>query len=295
MNVIDISSWQVGISLPTLFADNPLGGVIVKATQGTSYINPCYAEWVKWLSDNNKPFGVYHYLDLYGAEAEARHFVNTVKPYIGKAILVIDYEGNTIRKGSVYLKACLDEIYRLVGVKAFVYVSQSFIHSGGFTDIASAGYPLWIAQYADMNPVHGFLDKPWQSGSVAPFTRYVMHQYTSCGRLNGYSGDLDFDLFYGTAGDWSVFAKSDSAPTPAPTPTPTPKPKPADPVVASEVLDGKYGIGSERIAKLREAGYDPDKVQAKINELYGIAAKVKPIVSSNMDYLGSVMSIVRSI
>ena len=298
MNLIDIASWQHGINLPTMFAQNPIDGVIVKATQGTSYINPDYAAWSKWLNDNGKPFGLYHYLDLYGAEKEAQHFVETAKPYIGRATLTADYEGNTVRKGSAYLKAFLDEVYRLTGVKPFVYVSQSFIATGGFGDIANAGYPLWIAQYADKAMVNGFLDHPWQKGSVSPFSSYSMHQYTDCGRLNGWGGNLDFDKFYGTVEDWNALAKGntpDAKPTPAPTPIPVKPYKPAGPDIVLRTLKNEFGIGTERIMNLREAGYDPDSVQKKINQIYLIAGNVKKDIGNDMSYLNSILWIVRSI
>ncbi len=296
MNLIDIASWQKGIDLDALFKQNPLDGVVVKATQGTSYVNPDYAAWTKWLSDHDKPFGVYHYLDLYGAEAEARHFVETVRPYIGKATLTADYEGNTIRKGTVYLKAFLDEVYRLTGFKPFVYVSQSYIATGGFGEIANAGYPLWLAQYASSTEiVNGFKDHPWQKGSVAPFPRYLMHQYTSCGRLNGWKHNLDFDLFDGSYAAWMELARGESAPTPAPAPTPTPTVlKPADPSVVLDVLKNKYGVGQNRIDALRQAGYDPASVQSAVNRIYGVAHKVKQDIGKDMEYINSILWIVRS-
>ena len=37
--------------------------------------------------------------------------------------------------------------------------------------------------------------------------------------------------------------------------------------IAKEVLSGKWGNGEERKKKLKAAGYDPDKVQAKVNAL----------------------------
>lgn len=37
--------------------------------------------------------------------------------------------------------------------------------------------------------------------------------------------------------------------------------------VAREVIYGKFGNGTERIEKLEAAGYDPNEVQAKVNEL----------------------------
>lgn len=45
------------------------------------------------------------------------------------------------------------------------------------------------------------------------------------------------------------------------------KPKKSVEVIANEVIDGKYGNGDERKAKLAEAGYDYKEVQAKVNEL----------------------------
>lgn len=37
--------------------------------------------------------------------------------------------------------------------------------------------------------------------------------------------------------------------------------------VAREVIAGKWGNGAERFQRLKKAGYDPDKVQKKVNEL----------------------------
>lgn len=37
--------------------------------------------------------------------------------------------------------------------------------------------------------------------------------------------------------------------------------------VAKEVIDGKWGNGEERVEKLKAAGYDPDAVQKKVNEI----------------------------
>ena len=39
--------------------------------------------------------------------------------------------------------------------------------------------------------------------------------------------------------------------------------------VANAVIDGKYGNGDDRIKRLKAAGYDPVKVQKRVNELMG--------------------------
>ena len=295
MNVIDIASWQKGIDLKTVFTHNNIDGVIAKATEGTGYVNPEFAPWMKWLTDNNKPFGMYHYLSGGDAEAEATHFYNTVKPYIGRGIPVADYEGTALDKGTVWLGKFLEKFRALSGVRCMIYCSVSVVSEQNFR--ALTDYPLWIAQYADMNPVYGFLDKPWQRGSVSPFSKYWMHQYTSCGRLNGWGGNLDFDKFYGTKEDWISLAKGEAPkeePKPEPKPIPVKPLKSADPQIVLAVLKGSYGIGTERVLKLREAGYDPDSVQKKINQLYLIAGKVKKDIGNDMSYLNSILWIARS-
>lgn len=290
MNLIDVASWQRGIDLSAVFAQNPLHGVIVKATQGTTYINPDYSSWAKWLNDNDKPFGLYHYCDGGDAEKEASFFYNAIRQYVGKAIPVADYEGEALSKGTAWLKRFLDRFYALSGVRAMIYCSLSVIHEQDFTGLTE--HPLWIAQYADMATVNGFLDHPWQSGSVSPFSSYVMHQYTSCGRLKGYDGNLDFDQFNGSYSYWLELARGEADQSPVPAPTPTLKP--ADPQIVLSVLKNEYGTGENRVNALRDAGYDPDSVQRKVNELYGIAAKVKRDISAEMPYINSILWIARS-
>ncbi len=296
LNFIDISSNQAGLPLPVLFEKNhDLHGVIVKAGSGTKYINPYFKGWVEWLRANGKPMGAYHYCRELTAkpstpEAEAAHFFSIVKPYIGSMVFAADYELNNsdaLAMGTGWLKAFLDAFYQMSGVRPLVYCSQSITQEHDFSAIAAAGYPLWLAQYADMNPVSGFLDEPWQRGSVAPFPRFIMQQYTSRGHLSGWSGNLDFDKFFGSYAEWLELARGESQPV-GPV-------KPVDPVVVAEVLAGRYGIGDERVRKLAEDGYDPAAVQAKINELYGVAGKIKPLVSGNLDYLNSIIKIVRSV
>ena len=45
------------------------------------------------------------------------------------------------------------------------------------------------------------------------------------------------------------------------------EPKKSVDVIAQEVIDGKWGNGDERVARLKAAGYDPDAVQKKVNEI----------------------------
>lgn len=286
MNLIDISSWQRGLDLSTLFAQNPsLDGVIVKSTGGASYVQDTCDPWVQWLIAHGKPWGFYHFLDddckHSSGKTEAEWWVKNCRDYFGVGMPFADYEAQAKDHGTKYLKEFLDTVYDLTGVKAGVYCSLSVVQTQNFTAIAEAGYPLWVAQYANYNRVDGFLDRPWQYGSVAPFDRYVMQQYTSMGYLNGYDGRLDFDKFDGTAEDWRQMASGVA-------PQPVPVLKPADPSVVLSVLHGDYGTGNQRITALTNAGYDAENVQKKVNELYGISLSCKRYIGDNMPYLNSI-------
>ena len=230
LNFIDISSYQAGLDLEKLFDRNPLHGVVVKATEGTGYVNPYCDKWVQWLIKHDKPWGFYHYLagtKTDGAE-EGRYFYKHCLNYFGHGVPAIDVEANAINRGPEYLKQCLDEVYRLSGVRPLVYAGLLTVVRPWGSDadpIVATGYRLWLAQYASAtSTVYGFKEHPWQSGSVAPWPEITMHQYTDHGRLNGYLDNLDLDIFYGDRADWDKLAGKSVEPAPEPTPEPEPEP-----------------------------------------------------------------------
>ena len=286
MNFIDIASWQKGIDLESVLDKNPdLDGVIVKTTEGIGYMNPCAEEWIKTLQSLGRPFGFYHFLNTVDPEAQADWFVEKSRPWFGEGIPFIDYEADALRCGTEWLKKVLDRVYIKTGVKPIVYCSLSVVQSqSGWDKIANDGYGLWVAQYAD-SKFTGIVDKPWQSGSVTPFKSYIMHQYSSCGRLSGWNANLDLNKFYGSIDDWMQYAKGEKA-TDIATPT-DPGSKDKKKIgtkVIQRVLDGEYGIGPFRKIRLAKDGYDYDQVQKKINELYAIADKIKMEVGNNANY-----------
>lgn len=225
LNFIDISSWQAGLDLAAVFAQNPLDGVIVKATEKINYVNPHCDPWVQWCIKNKKPWGFYHFLAGSDPVAEAKFFVKNTINYFHDGLPCADYEGNIVQiGGSSYLKTFLDTVYEETGVKPMVYCSLSTIQAAvnGFRSIAAAGYPLWLAQWA--GNYTNFVPNPWQNGSYEPFKKITMHQYTDRGKLNGFSGNLDLDIFYGTVDDWNTLTgKDETQPSPAPDPAPTDK------------------------------------------------------------------------
>lgn len=220
LDFIDISSWQRGLNLKTIFEKNPaLDGVIVKATGGVTYVEDTCDPWIQQLIAMKKPWGFYHFLDddekNSTPEKEAEFFVNACKNYFGYGVAFADYEGKALDLGTSYLKRFLDKVYSLTGIKMVIYTSMGVIHSQNFTDIAAAGYGLWLAQWAN-NKWTSFQDNPWQEGSVAPFQFYMMQQYSGHGKISGYYGAVDLDKFFGDEAAWLKYAQQKVQPTPAP-------------------------------------------------------------------------------
>ena len=44
-------------------------------------------------------------------------------------------------------------------------------------------------------------------------------------------------------------------------------------VIAKEVINGKWGNGNDRIKRLKAAGYDPNAIQALVNQKLGAEKK----------------------
>ena len=87
LNGIDVSSNNRGLSIQSVKADV----VIVKATEGTTYVNPQFERQAGDTLDSGKLLGIYHYAHN-DVIAEADYFLSKVGDYLGKAVLVLDWE-----------------------------------------------------------------------------------------------------------------------------------------------------------------------------------------------------------
>ena len=204
MKGIDISHWQDGIDL----AGVPCDFVIIKATQGTSFVDECCDKFYQEAKKLGKKLGVYHFADGKSTgKQEADHFIQNVKGYIGEAILVLDWEAKALRKGTAYAKEFLDRVFEKTGVRPLIYMSKSVCREYDWTDVVNGNYGLWMAQYANEETT-GYQDKPWTDRKgMGAFKSCAIHQYSSKGRIGNYSGNLDLDIAYMTAKAWDKYAK----------------------------------------------------------------------------------------
>ena len=245
LNGIDISWYQRGINIAAVPADF----VIVKATEGTGYTNPCFREQADATLNSGKLLGIYHYISGGNWQAEAEYFVNTVKDYVGRAVLALDFESgdNSAYGDTAYLQQCAQTVYNLTGVHPLLYGSQrDYGRLAGVSKATNCG--LWIAQYPNYTRT-GYQDKPWNEDAYD----CAMRQYSSAGALPNYGGNLDLDKFYGDRTAWLAYAKSDKQQTAAEQ-EPMASAVAHDGDISSFTLHIPWSVGAKQVMRFARCG-----------------------------------------
>lgn len=210
MNGIDIAGHQKGINLAVV----PCDFVIIKATQGKTFVNPEFNAQIIQALSLGKYVGVYHYANGAGVDVEADHFIDVVRPYLGKVILCVDWENN--RKNGIddnpkfaagdykYCEQLLVAIEKKTGITPFLYMSKSVARQ--FKWEVGRTYPFWCAQYKKTPPTT-YVSNPWTDDKGwGAWSGCKIFQYSSKGRLQGYNADLDLDISYMTPNEWQAWA-----------------------------------------------------------------------------------------
>ena len=247
MNGYDISNWQCGIDTATVPADF----VIVGTTWGSGGVyGGCLSNGVNTDANrqlagainSGKETGVYHYARGGNPETEARFFVDNVRGYVHKSVLILDWEAqdNAAWGDKQWPRRWAREVKRLTGVNPIIYTMDSgYWQVAGMETELNCG--IWIAQYAT-NMVTGYQTAPWNIGARGE----VMRQYTSNGSLSGWSGRLDLNRFRGDRAAWRKYANPDDKgaadlPSVKPKPQPTTAPAVDLNALATRTIRGDFG------------------------------------------------------
>lgn len=198
MRGIDVSGWQS----PTVTCTADYDFAVVKATQGTGFTNGYMTSQARCVQQRGKSLGFYHYAGGGNATAEADYFVNAVRPYLGRAVLVLDWEGyqNAAWGDSNWVRVFVNRVHERTGVWPLVYTSAAYLYQIPADVRSHCG--LWVAQYANNNAT-GYQTRPWNYGRYGE----AMRQYTSNGRINGYAGPLDLNYFRGITTQWNKYSQ----------------------------------------------------------------------------------------
>lgn len=191
---IDISSWQGDIDLSPM----PIDFVIVKATEGTNYVNPYCDKKIQQAIKLGKLFGFYHFGMNNSAEQECQYFLDNTIGYRGVGIPVLDWEAY---QSVEWVNAFVRKYQYETGVWPWIYANPWRFNQGG----VEPNCGRWIASYPSVK--HPNLD--YDPGTIPRTAGLVCcWQYASDGRVSGYDGNLDLNHFYGDKTAWNAYAKA---------------------------------------------------------------------------------------
>lgn len=204
----DLIDWQKVRTSGVRFA-------IIKASEGEEYTDPMFEQNMLGAAEAEIVAGTYHFfLPKYDPLMQARHYVKTLQELGGDRPTLppcIDIETTGLGKTAYNqaVKVFLEEIFRLTGRTAMIYVSPGFWSSylpvpvySGYKLLRSgvdwaAEYPLWVAHYTS-----GW---PYQ---VYPWAGWAFWQYSSSGKIAGITTRVDLNLFSGTAEELAALAEA---------------------------------------------------------------------------------------
>lgn len=199
LNFLDTSNWQGGYNPALTGAD----AVIVKATEGTGFVDTFCDSIIQQAIVNGMPWGFYHFAGDGDAVAEAVHFINNCSNYFGSGIPVLDWEGN---QSVDWVNAFVGCVHAQTGVWPWIYANPWRFNQGGINPNCAR----WVADYPDVasptwSHARGW-DCPAADGNV------VAWQFCSDGVVTGIAGNVDLDLFYGAKEQWQAYARGDNGP-----------------------------------------------------------------------------------
>lgn len=250
MKIIDIASYQS----VEVAGDNAYDGVIVKTTEGVSYVNPKADAQYQLAKVNHKWLGFYHYANGGDPVEEADFFFANSRNYFGEAVPFLDWEsGSNAQWGNTsWCLAFVNRIHELSGVWCGIYIQASAIDQVANLSDRSA---LWIAGYPLNN---GSWEVPDFIYSTSPWASYTLWQFDSA---NG----LDKNIANITTTGWQKLAKGTNDETIISSePEIDNKPDNLTSLedMATLAIEGAYGDGDNRINNL---GSNYIGVQAIIN------------------------------
>lgn len=208
--LIDISKHQAPQRIDYAVLSQSIEGAILRACYGNGKdvsFETHYGEFITF----DKPLGAYMFLTNYmNVESQVDTLVKATKDKNLPLGVWLDVElevgAEALTKG-VVLKA-VSQIDAAIGKPVGIYTSRYYweliMGKSGLK-----GHPLWVAHYGVNVPA---LPAGWDN--------YVLHQYTSTGRLPGYASSLDLDRFNGDDKQFQEWIKQGAGELPPPEPLP---------------------------------------------------------------------------
>lgn len=197
--IIDLSHHNGPVDLQKAASDG-IAGVIHKATQGLTYVDPMFATNRQKAATAGLLFGAYHFGTGADGAAQADFFLKTVQPS-DSDLLVLDFEENTagatmtLDQARAFIMRVQSVTNRWPGLYGGNYLKQTLAHGD---DPVLTNCWLWLSQYGPnaVCPAAWNSWTLWQytDGSVGPDPQPV----------NGV-GVCDRNTFNGTLAELKTF------------------------------------------------------------------------------------------
>lgn len=233
MNGIDVAEYQEAAALNTLGVDF----YIIKATEGGGgWADDALASNVTEARLTGRPVGFYHYARPLAdtgntARAEAESFLAAIRSHLlpGDRVF-LDWEAENQHRTDWALE-WLELVATATRSTPAIYLNADAINGPKEAPhdwaAVEAKYPLWYAGGKHYGEPTGFAPPAVELAQVGWAAGVIMWQYTAKGRLNGYDGDLDLNVWYGTVQDWTDGGAKAPLQDPAPNPPVVTPPPPA--------------------------------------------------------------------
>lgn len=260
LKVVDVASHQGDYKVGSYGEE----AIIIKATQGTGYVNPKCDFVAQQAIKKGMPWGLYHYAGGNDPIAEADYFIAQTAGYFksetNRPLVVLDWEEyqNSAYGNGEWAAKWIDRVKSKLNIQPGVYGNAGDMSQMPASVISSAW--LWFAGYPTSKDVGWLPAKfPYSIGKWKVMTGW---QFSST--------PLDKSIFYVDANGWAKLANG--KPATATTTTPTPTPSTASKyttsgksleTMASDVQAGKVGDGDTRKSNL---GAYYSGVMAIVNE-----------------------------
>jgi lysozyme len=186
--VIDVSHWQSTPDFSQVKAGGTIG-VILKATEGTTYQDPTLYSRASSALKNGLLISTYHFMRTGSIHKQMDWFLKVVDPVQGE-LMCLDHEDygvsiNDLCDAVEYLKAERPD------VKIAIYSGHVIKEQLGsaHNSILAEHTTLWIAQYTTAPA------PSWPSGT---WSQWSLWQYTDKGTCSGVDGPVDSNLFNGS-------------------------------------------------------------------------------------------------
>lgn len=186
--VIDISHWQPEPNFSQVKEGGTIG-VILKATEGTSYVDPTLKGRAASAMRAGLLISTYHFLRPGNYEQQMAHFLKTVNPVQGER-LCLDHEDTGVSLAA--LKDCVEILLNDPRkLQVTIYSGHVIKEQLGSKEdeYLAENTSLWIAQYTSA-AAPSWPKQVWPAWSL--------WQYSQTEKVSGISGNVDGNKWNGT-------------------------------------------------------------------------------------------------